>query len=613
MKAQFISLAAIALFIAACKNPNANNTSLADIDTTGSYIKFADATSWDSTWSKQNILVIQTITLPPSLHPTNGNSADRETIFKYTQMCLLNTDLLNHGLRPQVVKALPTVSTDGLTLEYELLDGVTWDNGDPLTVEDIVFTFKANLCPYVENVDARIFLDGLKEIVPNPTNPKQFKVVMAKKYMHNIAFVQDYVIMQRKLWDTKNVFANYTFAQLKNLAASTDKAPADLSLWAADFNDASMGLDIAKFNGLGAYKVAEWEDGVSLTLVKKTNHWTAKVKDLNPHEQSYPEKIIFRLNRDENAQKLEFKAQKYDGSNIIASRALIELQKDPNFNKHYRSYMVPAYAWAFLGFNTKPEAGKRAPLFTDAKVRRAIALLTPVDDMIRNVRAGNGMRIATMVSPLKKDEVNTNLKPLPYNINEAKKLLAEAGWKDTDGDGTLDKVVNRKKVSMTFELLIPAGNVPAKDMATLAAESMGKAGIKANLVQLETPKIYERTAQHQFDMFFGQYGGNSQPEDYEQLWSTKQWANGGMNFPGFGTPQTDALIDSIRFNLDPTKRNTFSKQLQQIVYDEQPYVFLYAPKRNIIVHKRFGNIFAVNDNPNLLFNNLKLLYQEPTP
>ena len=108
-------------------------------------------------------------------------------------------------------------------------------------------------------------------------------------------------------------------------------------------------------------------------------------------------------------------------------------------------------------------------------------------------------------------------------------------------------------------------------------------------------------------MVFGQWGGNSQPEDYSQLWSTREWASGGSNLTGFGNAETDALIDSIRYATNADQRIVFSKKLQKIVYDEQPYVFLYAPRRCVAIHKRFGNVVMVSDNPNVMLNALQLI------
>lgn len=597
----FISVCTILL--AACGGKNGDAGGEMAIDSTGTYFKFADAKKWDSTWSKENTVVYHTTALPDNLHPTNGLSSEREFVFRYTQMSLLNNDLMARTLRPQLVKSLPTASADGLQFSYELIDNATWDDGSPLTVEDVIFTFKANKCPLVDNAAARGYLTDLLDIKADPTNNKKFTVVMGRKYLNMVAGMSDFPIMQRKAFDSGNVLAKYSFAQL----ADTNKA--DIKVWAKEFNNPKYGdgSNAALLSGIGPYKVAAWEDGVSLTLVKKANHWTDKLSDPNPHDIGLPEKIIFKVDKDPNVIKLGFKAQKYDGSGLIQTIDLRELQKDPEFNKNYNSYLVPGYGWAYLAFNMKPDGVKHKKFFTDKNVRRAIALLVPADDIIKTVRAGNGLRIATMVSPLKKDEVDTTLKPLPLDIEKAKKLLDEAGWKDTDGDGIRDKVVDGQKIQMAFEFNFPNVAPAIEASAKLISEALGKAGIKAKLLGLDAKMNNKRGSTHDFDLMYGQWGGNSQPEDYTQVWLSSAWADGGSNIPGFGDAKSDAIIDSIRYANTDAQRIKFSKQLQKLVYDEQPYVFLYAPRRCVVLHKRFGNTVMVNDNPNVMLNYLKLL------
>lgn len=597
-------IAAIVLLAACGGNPSGHIGPA--IDSTGTYIKFADATTFDPSWSKENVVVFHTTALPGSLHPTNDISAEREFIFRYTHMYLLNNDLMNRSMRPQLVKAMPTVSADELSFTYELIDNATWDDGSKVTVDDVIFTIKANRCPFTANPDSRVYLDDLKDVVRDASNPNKFTVVCVRKYMNNTAMLTDVPILQRTFYDKNNILAKYTIPQLNDAALAMQK-PADLLAWANDFNDAKYGTDLAYIKGLGAYEVVNWEKGQTLTLKRKANHWTSKLTDVNPHETSFAERIIFKINTDENSAKLEFKSQKFDGTNLLSTRALRELQGDANFNKNYHSFLVPTYAWAYLVFNMKPDGVKRKKFFDDKNVRRAIAMLVPIDDVIRTVRAGNGMRIAANVSPLKIKEFDSTLKVLPLDITEAKKLLDAAGWKDTDNDGVRDKVIDGTKEQLSFEFMIPGGNPAAADMAKIMAEGIEKGGIKVNIVALDKALIDEKARKHDFDMFFGQWGGNSFQEDYTQLWSTKEWVSGGSNYPGFGTAETDALIDSIKYSVDENARFAYSKKLQRIIYNEQPYVFLYAPKRCVALHKRFGNTVMVNDNPNVMLNYLSLL------
>jgi len=238
-----------------------------------------------------------------------------------------------------------------------------------------------------------------------------------------------------------------------------------------------------------------------------------------------------------------------------------------------------------------------------------MAYLTPVDNIIRFVYknyANQCKRVVTNVSPIKK-EADRELVPIPLDIEKAKQLLDEAGWKDSDGDGVRDKIIDGEKVqlSFTFQFLNTAGDW--KEMAAMAADEMGKAGVKVNLLALDLKIFVEKARNHDFDMMMGVWGGSSQSEDFTQLWHTGSWISKGSNYSGFGNAQSDALIDSIKFTTDESKHNVLSRQLQKMIYDDQPYIFLYASLRRNVIHKRFGNAELFSERPGILLNTLKLL------
>jgi ABC-type transport system substrate-binding protein len=191
---------------------------------------------------------------------------------------------------------------------------------------------------------------------------------------------------------------------------------------------------------------------------------------------------------------------------------------------------------------------------------------------------------------------------IDYNINKAAELLKAAGWKDSDNDGVLDKIINGKKLKLEIELAYLTTQPEWKEMATLVSESMAKCGVKANTIPFEFPIWNEKSTNRDFDMLMGSWNSSSMPDDYEQLWSTNSWLNGGQNFTGFGNEISDQLIDSINHTLNYDKRIILEKKLQKIIYDEQPYIFMYGLVRRCVIHKRFDNAEFYAERPGILYN-----------
>ncbi len=569
------------------------------------FVKNPDAETFLPEWKKENTVVVHLIGEPDDMHPTNGNQEGRTYINHYTQCFVYASAEKELDVRPGIVKGKPEVSADELSFTYELMDEPTWDDGSQMAMEDIIFTFKAVKCPLTNNPHAKPYLDNLKDIVVDAKNPRKFTMVMKKRYIQNIIFLTDYPVMQRKYFDPNNTLAKYTFAQFDDKKFNADKAK-DLNAWASEFNNSKYSRNVENLVGLGAYKWADWKPQQTMTLVRKPNHWTSKLKSPSDYERAYPEKIIFKVNTDANSQILEFKTQALDVGTYLAVSTMVTLQKDPKFNCNYHSKFTDTYNYTYMAFNTRPDGVKHKKLLTDKMVRRALAMLTPVEDINTVTNFGKNTRIVGPVSPIK-EEYNTDLKLIPFDVEAAKKLLDEAGWKDTDGDNIRDKVVDGEKLKMEFDLGYMTTQVVWKDAASMIAEAMYKAGVKANLKPNDVGVHYDNAKNHNFDIMLASWGGSSVPEDFEQLWSTNSWATKGSNYPGFGNADSDALIDELKYTLDKEKRIPMVKRLQSIIYDEQPYVFFYAQTRRNVIHKRFGNADMTFERPGVLLNNLRLL------
>lgn len=570
------------------------------------FIKIENAGEIQSVWSKENTLIYQWIAEPDILHPTNGVSSQRTEVLMYTQMFLLFGDFRSGEIVPMLASKMPTVSEDGLRISFELRSEPRWNNGEALSSDDIVFTAKASKCPFTDNPNAKSFWDNLKTIETDASDPLKFIVVMKSPYMHNVAFWGDWPIMQRKFHDPGNILTKYSLEQFDDTSSSLENDGV-LRKWANEFNDVKFGRDPKFLNGLGPYKVSSWDAGQTLTLEKKTNYWTQNSQSI--YETAYPEKIIFKVNRDANSQMLEFKSQTVDASTTLSARSLLELQSDSVFNSNYHSRFVDTYFYTYIGMNNRPDGLKRKKIFDDVLVRKAVANCIPYNEINSIINKGLNKRTAGPVSALKK-ESNRSLKLIETNSEESRRLLSQAGWADTDNDNILDRSIEGKKTTMEFDIAYLTTQVEWKDMATMIADALSKIGMKANLQPLDYPVFVGNNRQHDFDMMIAVWGASSAPDDFTQLWHTKSWENYGSNYIGFGNKESDALIDSIKVTMNDSLRIEMSGRFQQIIYDEQPMVFLFSSLRRNVIHQRFGNVELYFERPGMMLSNFKLLATE---
>tara|TARA_B100000902_G_scaffold27463_1_gene33055 strand:+ start:318 stop:2096 length:1779 start_codon:yes stop_codon:yes gene_type:complete len=552
----------------------------------------------------QNTVIAHILSQPDGLHPFNDNSIMRSFIFEYTQKTLIRLDLESLEYIPEIAKNLPTVSKDGLRYTYEINEGVLWDDGTPLTAKDIEFSTKIILCPLTNNAQVRSnYSSVIKSIELDPYNPLKFTMIAHAINYNNKHIFGGICIQQKDRWDPTGITDKISFENIYSSDFKEKVETEEISDWFNNYNHADNGYQPENLVGLGPYQVVDWVASQYITIKKKENWWGKNSSTI--YNQAYPEKIIFKVIKEDASTYLALKNQELDATTRIGTIKLMKLQEKEYFNNNYHSEFKDRYAYSYLGLNMKPDGIKYKPFFVDKKVRRAMAYLTPVEEIIEVMVHGKASRQAAQISPLK-STYNDTLKLIPLDIEKAKELLTEAGWVDTDGDNIRDKIINGIRTPFKFKLSYMQSPT-SKEIVLMIKESMYKAGVVAEPTPMDFTLFYKNAMDHNFEGMMGGWGGSAAYSNPMQLWHTSSWVSKGSNFCGFGDAQSDALIELANSSLDSAKHAEALWKLQARIYEDQPYVFLYSTKNKIAIHKRFDNINTYFEKPGLALNNLKLL------
>ena len=557
----------------------------------------------------KNIVISHILSNPDGLHPFNDNSVMRSFIFQYTQKSLVKLDLESLEYIPSLVKQLPTISEDGLRYEYELRDDLRWDDGSAVTAKDVEFTAKLQLCPLTDNAQIRgNYTSVIKGIELDPSNPLKFTMVAFGKNVTNKSIFSEIWIQQQSHWDPDGVLDDLTFQAIHS---ENFKEKKEWSDWFNAFNHGDNRYKPERLVGLGAYQVSEWVTG-SYIIVKRKDNWWGQ-GDSSIYNKNFPEEIIFKIIKDDASVFLSLKSEELDATNRIGTTKLFKLQDHDYFNENYHSDFLNQYTYYYAGMNTRPDGVKRKAFFTDIRVRRAMAHLVPVDEIIEVLLLGEGSRQVSNVSSLKK-VFNDTLQLINLDLDKAKELLTDAGWVDTDGDNIRDKVVNGEKLQLSFEFSYMS-SAASKETALMIKESMWRAGVEVKPNPMDFTLFYKNAQEHDFDMMLGGWGGSASYSNPFQLWHTSSWVNKGSNFCGFGDAFSDSLIDAANGAIDSEIHRDAMWKLQAKIYEDQPYIFLYSPKRKLVIHKRFDNTQMYYEKPGFILNNFLLNenYQNLTP
>lgn len=496
----------------------------------------------------------------------------------------MSIDFNTLELVPVVAESRPEIEVtedNKMNITYRIRKEATWDDGTPITPKDVEFTLKVIKNPKVDNVNNKPYFEFIEDMVFYDDDPQKFTFKCKDVYI--LAEVQsgDLPLLPRNIYDPKNLMDEFT---IKQLTENQDELATNEKIveFANDFNSEKYQRDKASIIGCGPYLLDEWQSGQKLVIKKKENWWGDQLKDQGMYFDINPPKIVYLTINDQTTAKEALIAGEVDVMRGIKAKDFIGLLKNDKFKANFVDHTPPQMAYTYLGINV------RKPMFSDKRTRQALAHLVDVDKIIDKIALGYGERAIGPIHPAKKNMYNNNIKPYEYSPEKAKALLAEAGWKDTDGDGILDNVIEGSKVKFEMTYLYNQGNDTRKAVGLLFQEEARKVGITVNVISQDWSIFLETTKQHDFDMYYGAWISTPIPNDHKQIYHTSSY-NGGSNYTGFGNDYTDALIDSIRITIDEDKRAKLNFEFQEVLHDECSYIYLYYPKERIGIHKRFDN------------------------
>ena len=529
----------------------------------------------------KNEINVHELSDPDKLCPYASTSASATAIERFMFQKLIDWDYEKGDFVGMLAVDKPKIAEygNGLKLDYEIRPEAMWDNGTPVTAYDVEFSFKAALNPKTNCEQIGPYLDFLADVIIDTSNPKKFSVISNQKYI----LVEEYSgfwVLPEYIYDKEKIMRNFTIADFRDKKKQESlKGDRNILRFADEFNSQKYSREKGFVVGSGPYEFEEWVTGSKLTLKKKKDWWGRKTNDDFLKNYGIVETIKFKIINDWKTATTAVKGKELDVARGIEYKIFNDLQNDPKLNENYFAYTPTSPQYLYIGLNMTNAKLK------DLKVREALAHAVDKEQIISTLLFGLGKPIESMVQPDKK-YYNKNLKKFNYDLSLASKLLDEAGWKDSDGDGICDKMVNGKKVQLELNFKYNAGNDTRKNIGLIYKENLKKIGVELNIVAKEWTVFLEDIKKHDFEVYCGAWVGDPNVEDPKQIWHTESSA-GGSNYVSYGDAVSDKMIDDIRSELNEDKRNATYLGFQEKVYNEIPYIFLFAPLERIAIAKKF--------------------------
>lgn len=475
---------------------------------------------------------------------------------------------LDDNLEPQPTLAaeVPTaenggISDDGLTITVKLREGLTWSDGEPLTASDFVFTYEM-ITSDANAVATRYPYDTAVSAVAAPDD-STVVITLSQPFAAWRTSIFTYVLPEHVL---RPVFE------------------AEGSLNEAEWNNNPT-------VSIGPFMLEEWNRGSSLSFIR------------NPAWPDQPnvERIFIQMVPDDAAQEAAIIAGDVDLGLFLSSDQIPTLEAGGNVE------VVTVQSGYSEGWFLNVREGLAHPGMLDPNVRRAIALATDrftiVNDLLNpEINPVNASFWSN--NPPYADE---SLEPYPYDPDEAGRLLDEAGWVDSDGDGTRDKVIDGEKVDLELRYVTTTREL-RRNVQAVVAQQWEAVGIRADLRNVES------------DLFFSGYaeGGPVATGDFDIAeWSdlptafpdpdaSEKWRcadiptddnPSGGNWAGVCNAELDALLAEQAGMTDAEARIEVYRRIQQIIYDETLYIGIWLDPDLWSVNTRVQGVSIGGVNP----------------
>jgi ABC-type transport system substrate-binding protein len=316
--------------------------------------------------------------------------------------------------------------------------------------------------------------------------------------------------------------------------------------------------------GTGAFKFVEWKSDEFIRLKRNKNYWEGA-----PEYKEY----VMRIIPDPLTQEMEFYAGAIDNYSVQPHQ-VARFSKENKFQR----FSSIGYFYSYIGYNI------RNPLFADVDIRTALGMAIDIDPIIKYVLYGEGERV-TGPYPKITEWYDPNVKPLPYNPEEALRILNAKGWKK-NADGWLEK----DGKLFEFNLIANSGNPIRKNILTIVQESWRKIGVKCNTQLFEWAVFLKDFVNElKYDALVLGWSMGIDPDLY-QIWHSSQAGPKQLNFVGYKNAEADRLITRIRKEYDRSKQVEMARELHRMIARDQPYTFLYVAKSTQVLDKKIAMV-----------------------
>jgi len=478
-------------------------------------------------------LVVGTRAEPKTLNPIAIIASESHQIAGLVFLKLLQEQDDFMSFKPQLALSW-TWSADSLAITFHLRPDARWSDGQPVTARDVRFTWELHVDTTVAWPSASIKAK-LRDVEVKDERTVVFH--FKERYLYQLMDANDGVILPQ------HILGSVARKEIKT--APFGRAPV----------------------GNGPYLLSRWESGQYLELKSNPRYFEAG-------SEPRVHRVVFKFVPDAVTLVAQLKAGEIDLLEAVQPGDLGAIRQS---RSDAVVQTVPARRMSFIAWNEK-----RAPL-DDREVRRALTMAIDRAEIIRTVWQGYATECTSPIVPVLW-AYDASIAAIPFDPAAARAKLAERGYKDSDGDGVLEKDGKPLRIEM---LVNDAQN--RIDVVTLVQAHLKRIGVRVDLRVMEYSAYIDRILATDYDAALVEWKATTKV-DLTGLFHTQSMRPKGFNFVSYSNPEVDGLIEQALRKTDTASARALWNRAQQIIYHDQPYTFIAVPKELTAIDDRFCDV-----------------------
>ena len=514
---------------------------------------------------------------PNTINPIIGNDTVSEDFQRWVVDTLADRKFSNPDELEPVLAEKWEFDEKNLEYTIHIRKGVKWHpskfpDGTPipareLSADDVKFTFDvivnknvdaASLRSYYEDPDAKDEAEKIK-IRVTQVDKYTLKVKWTKPYFQADEFTLGINVIP------KHVYGVDAKGEPLSLDIQSEE-------FAKGFNDNWANSILV---GTGPMMFSKWAKNDRLELVRNPDYWG---------KPFYFSKAVFRNIPNPNTSLEMMLNGELDWAGIADKSLYVQTKDKPQVKDgkvKLAEYDYPGYR--YIGWNQKRE------IFKEKAVRTAFAHAIPVQKIIDKVLYGLGKPLSGPFLP-GSTASDSSLAPIAFDPEKARKMLEDAGWKDSNNNGIRDKSINGKLFELKFDFMIYADAPMYKTIAEIVKEEFRQIGVDVQISPVKWALMLEKLHKKEFDACMLGWA-MSWKQDLFQIWHSSQAdVPESSNAIGYKNAELDKLIDQHRVTFDAARQTEMYHKMHRILYEDQPYAFLFVDKQTGGYVSRIQNV-----------------------